>query len=251
MKKLIHKYIKKTQKRIGRVPDRFFWWQKIKHVLKDARFQEYVKNNSATNAWENVYIKSFLHHSHQNKLISLDFLKKIQKRKIFKEIFDKSKNILELGCGTGEFSHFIDKEYKDKKILGLEISGVSVTIANILYSNQNVNFLKIEPNEDLKKYGKFDIVICANVLEHFLNPYTLINKMFEVSPIVVILVPYDQPVIDKFVGEGMGGHIFRFTKESFKKYTILDSFVFESAGWDYSSIDEDPRQFAVMIKQSN
>jgi len=181
-------------------------------------------------------------------LISIDFLKKIDKSPIFLNIFKNNQNIIDFGCGTGELSYFINKKYKTKKILGVEISETAVKLATILYKSNNINFSTIKPDTDLKTLGKFDVAVCCNVLEHFSNPYVIIDKIFEISPIIIVLVPYEQPVID-VSEEGGGGHIFKFSKESFNRYNILDSFVFETLGWDYSSLGEDPKQFAIAIKK--
>jgi 2-polyprenyl-3-methyl-5-hydroxy-6-metoxy-1,4-benzoquinol methylase len=240
----IKKIVKKFFKRARRVPDRFFWSICINKYLNKNIVKKQQKD-----LWEKEYSTFFLHHSHQNKLISKDFLRKIKSKPIFSNLLSKSRSVLDIGCGTGELSHFIYKKYKTDKILGLEISETAINIASILYNNKNVSFVKIAADEDLLKFGKFDVVVCSQVLEHFLNPYTLIDKMFKLSDNVIILVPYNQPVKDAYEEEGGAGHVFRFTENNFKQYNILDSFVFETLGWDYSSYGEEPRQLAILINK--
>jgi SAM-dependent methyltransferase len=242
----IKKIFRKSIKRAVRVPDRFFWWWKIRSVFKN----DFTKNKS-NKVWEINYIDSLLHHSHQNKLISLDFLKAIKKRKLFLDQIKNSNSILELACGTGELSHFINQKYNTQKIIGLEISESAVKIADFLYSNNNLSFVKINPEDKLNEFGKFDTVICSQLLEHFSKPDIMIEKMFEVAPVVIAIIPYDQPIIDTYTEEGGGGHVYRFTEDSFKLYKIIDSVIFETLGWDYSSKGETPKQLAVLISKKD
>ena len=242
----ISHFLKKTLRRCIRVPDRFLWWLNLRYKLK-----KYVVSKKYENQiWENDYVKSFLHHSHQNKLITLSFLRAIKKRNIFLDKLIKSNRVIELGCGTGEFSHFINKKFKNKKILGVEISKNAVNLANYLYSNENVRFALISQNENLQKFEEFDIAICSQVLEHFSKPNVIIDKMLEISPIVIALVPYKQLIMDPYKEEGGGGHVFRFSEESFSPYNVLDSFIFRTLGWDYSSSGETPRQLAVILTKT-
>lgn len=243
------KIIKKTQKRIRRVPDRFIWWIKIKKILKNREYQNYIQKENIENTWENAYYRHLLHHSHQNKLVTKDFLKKILSNDNFDKILKNAKNIVEIGCGTGEFSYYLNKKYHNKKIVGLEISNLAIIFAKNLYSNDNIKFYKINKDENLKNYGNFDLAICSNVLEHFSNPHSMIERIFNISPLILILVPYNQPVIDKYEGEGEGGHVFKFDINSFKNYEVIANIIFETAGWDYSSNGEEPKQIAIIIRK--
>ncbi len=78
--------------------------------------------------------------------------------------------ILDLGCGHG----FIGSELMKR--------GYNVTFAdeiNEVTSEQSaISFLAVDLNrDDLAAIGKYDIVICSNVLEHIPRPQRLIGSM--------------------------------------------------------------------------
>jgi len=237
-------FIKKFKKRIKRVPDRMFWYFKIRNVFK----QSFLKNQEK-GSWENDYSKELLHHSHQNKMISIDFIKKCKKNSNFDLILKKSNSILDFGCGSGELSYFIKKEYKSNTITGVETSDMAVNVASFLYSSEGINFLLINPEDNISSIGNFDLVICSQVLEHFKDPYKIIDKILNISEFAIIIVPYNQLSLGKYEKEGGLEHVYSFTEKSFNKYNIIDSFVFETLGWDYSSNGEQPKELAVLIKK--
>lgn len=234
----------KFKKRIKRVPDRLLWYLKIRNVFK----QDFIKDNKSDD-WEQDYSKLLLHHSHQNKMISLDFLKKAKKISSFINVLKNSNSIADLGCGSGELSYFMQKEYNTFKILGLETSKTAIKVASFLYENENIKFSLIDQDDDLKSLGKFDLVICSQVLEHFKDPYKIIDKIFNVSDYIIIIVPYNQLILSSYDKEGGLEHAFSFKDKSFDMYNVVDSFVFETLGWDYSSNGEKPMELAVLIKK--
>lgn len=82
----------------------------------------------------------------------------------------KDKNILDLGCGTGETDIFL-KEYGAKNIIGVDFNNLSIKEANSYKRKlkiKNIRFIC----EDILKFKtkkKFDIVICKGVLPHISN----------------------------------------------------------------------------------
>ena len=188
-------------------------------------------------------------HSSGNKQISEDVCKLLNEEYKKMNIFE-NKKCLEIGCGTGEFCDLIYKELKCKSITGLDISENAIKFANTEYKNQNVNFMLFDClQNNLNVFKEIDITICSNTLEHFRNPYVLIDKMLEISKQCFILVPFNQPCTDGYSGEGGAGHVFQFTMESFKNYDIKSSMLFQTKGWSYSSKGEIPQQLAVIIQK--
>jgi 2-polyprenyl-3-methyl-5-hydroxy-6-metoxy-1,4-benzoquinol methylase len=78
-------------------------------------------------------------------------------------VFDKSLKVLDLGCGHGVF--------------GLELlkRGCQVTFADaenwLIPEASHAEFHQINlDQDDIARLGKYDLVICSNVLEHLSNP---------------------------------------------------------------------------------
>lgn len=198
------------------------------------------------------FSKSMLkNHSRGNKQINGDFCNIILSNEQYKNmnIFE-NQNCLEIGCGTGDFSDLIYKKLKCKSITGLDISENAIQFANKKYKNENVNFMVFDClQNNFDKFKNIDITICSNTLEHFRNPYILINKMLQISKQCLILVPFNQPCTDGYSGEGGAGHVFQFTMESFNNYDIKNTIIFKTNGWSYSSKGEIPQQLAIIIQK--
>ncbi|GAB1418396.1 hypothetical protein MASR2M12_11610 [Bacteroidales bacterium] len=86
----------------------------------------------------------------------------------------KFENCLEIGCGTGKNTEWLLA--KGQKITAIDLSEEMLTIAREKISNDNVQFLKVDINQDWTfTTEKFDLVVCSLVLEHIEN----INRIFK------------------------------------------------------------------------
>lgn len=196
-----------------------------------------------TSYWNEQFTTRATPHSDQNKEISKDFFLHITS-KFSKELL-KSKEVIEIGCGTGEFSRLISDKY-NSNVLGTDISVSGIEYANTNYKNTNTKFEVLDVIST--EFKTYDLALCSNILEHFRNPFVVIDKVLKNCKSFIILVPYDQPNTDGYEYEGGPGHVFRFTEESFKNYNVLDSFKFRTNGWQHSACGETPYQFAVLLK---
>ena len=108
--------------------------------------------------------------------------------KNLKEIFFKklsldknfflNKNILDLGCGTGESDIFF-KNYGAKSIVGVDFNEKSIKQANYykkLLKLKNVTFIH-DDILNFKTKKKIDLVVCKGVLPHILKKDRI--KLFE------------------------------------------------------------------------
>lgn len=189
------------------------------------------------------------HHSNQNLTITRDFLKKSLDNIALMNVLNDSRKIIEIGCGTGQLLHELSLKYPEKEYLGLDIAPKAIDYA---HKNFNTNdklrykvfdFIKGDAYEN----GKFDLSICSNCLEHFKDPYAIIDKMFMISKHVLILVPYNQnPMTDGYDEEGGAGHIFKFVENSFERYNTISSFKFFSHGW---VCGDNPLQWSILLEK--
>ena len=207
-----------------------------------------MSNKSSINFWIKEFSNRSDAHSDQNIRISNDYFNQ-EKFSFAKDLFNKSKTVIEIGCGTGELSKKIKDNFNHLSVVGTDLSISAINFANKNYSKDNLNFICLDLlNEES---SNFDISICSNVLEHFKNPFVLIDKMINKCKYVILLVPYNQPCVDGYDEEGGPGHVFCFTEDTFKNYNVLDSFKFQSSGWQHSSCGEEALQFSIILKGKN
>lgn len=184
-------------------------------------------------------------HSSQNSSISTCFLQNITKE--FDDVLSAHKSIIELGCGTGEMSVSIKDKYKNlESVLATDIVENSINFCKARYDTVMFEVYNILQDDNI--LNTYDITICSNVIEHFKNPYIMIDKMVQISKYAIILVPYGEDVsaFDQYyIEDGGEPHVFSFNEESFEKYNIINSFKFQSPYWFGPNSDH---QLAVLLK---
>lgn len=86
-------------------------------------------------------------------------------------------NILEIGCGIGTVTSLIANIAKKGKVLAVDISPKSISIAKERLKNfKNVEFL-VSDMSDFTSNIKFDFIVLPDVLEHI--PAELHNNLFQ------------------------------------------------------------------------
>ena len=209
--------------------------------------------------WKDQYSTNLAAHSRQNLAISKDFL--AQSSVEVWSTLKKSTTMLEMGCGTGELSHSLFNKFNTlKDVLGLDISEEAIEYATAHYqcsvieetAIRSLKFKKYNftAEPDLTKHFiPTDLIVCSNVLEHFKDPYSLLDKFLSLSRKVIVITPYQQPCTDGYDGEGGAGHVFTFDDDSFDAYQVVDKYTFSSGGWQFSSKGESPLQLVVLLEK--
>ena len=97
--------------------------------------------------------------------ILIDFLFfNLTKKKL--EIYNKKKlTILDLGCGTGEFSKTIIKNFRVESIDLIDLSSEMIKVSKSKIKNTSSNFF-IEDFDSYKGYEKFDLIV-SNMSLHW------------------------------------------------------------------------------------
>ncbi|PTX45231.1 methyltransferase family protein [Christiangramia gaetbulicola] len=111
----------------------------------------------AYDSWSSQY------DTNQNKTRDLD-------KKVTREILNKVnfKTVLELGCGTGKNTIWLQK--KAEKILGVDFSEEMLNIAKKKIKTEKTVFLKADITKDWDwTTDNFDLVTCNLILEHIEN----------------------------------------------------------------------------------
>jgi ubiquinone/menaquinone biosynthesis C-methylase UbiE len=91
---------------------------------------------------------------------------------------DKGATLLDVGCGNGFFSYYLDRYYK---VTALDFSQQMLK-GNPLDSRVSASALEL-PFKD----GSFDIVFCSNLLHHLTPPSKAVSEMARVAKSVVVL----------------------------------------------------------------
>jgi ubiquinone/menaquinone biosynthesis C-methylase UbiE len=201
---------------------------------------------SASDFWQDQYVSELKHHTNQNLTIANDFIKVVQERASFKELLKNTHSLLEIGCGTGDMCEILRTTFSLSKVAGIDLSINAIDFAKTRFSE--IDFIQFDIlNQDISTLGNFDIIISSNTLEHFYDPYAIIDNFLPFCQYFVVIVPFSQPP-DGCGDDGSGGHIATFYDDSFNKFEIVDKFLFRTDGWVYSSKGEVPQQLVLFIK---
>ena len=91
----------------------------------------------------------------------------------FKKFIGYNKNVLEVGCGTGQISNYFSIG-TNNNVVGLDPTIESLNLASNFARNnniQNVKFINADIFDDVLKDNFFDFIWCSGVLHHTKNPY--------------------------------------------------------------------------------
>ena len=91
----------------------------------------------------------------------------------FKDFIGYQKNVLEVGCGTGQLSNYFALE-TNNKVIGLDPTLESLEIAQsfaIKNEIKNIEFINADIFDDVLKKNIFDFIWCNGVLHHTKDPY--------------------------------------------------------------------------------
>ena len=91
----------------------------------------------------------------------------------FKKFIGYNKNVLEVGCGTGQISNYFSIG-TNNNVVGLDPTIESLKLASNFAKNNdiyNVKFVNADIFDDVLKDNFFDFIWCSGVLHHTKNPY--------------------------------------------------------------------------------
>ena len=124
----------------------------------------------------------------------LDVFKKswyIFLEKLLSGTFDKT--ILEIGCGSGTFSHWLSKNRNSTIGTDIVASGIKRTIANNAGLKENIISYSVADAQNLSfKDDSFDVVVMAEVLEHIPVPahaLTEVRRILKPNGRMLITIP--------------------------------------------------------------
>jgi len=104
--------------------------------------------------------------------------------------------VLDVGCGTGDFVRFLEKNRPDCNISACDFSNIAIEYAKSKSPQHEFKIIDILQLSTIYK-KEFDFVLCFETIEHIESPQTLINEMQKVTKIggtIVITTPYNNNV---------------------------------------------------------
>lgn len=129
-----------------------------------------TKNKELETFYQDVYLKG--EKKHFTPFVTKGTTSS-EAKEIMQEISWKSKTVLDVGCGTGNFSNQVVKRGA-KKVLGIDYAAEAIKIAKKKYIHPKLEFKKMDV-KDVKE--KYDVIVSIGTLEHMDNPYLILKKL--------------------------------------------------------------------------
>ena len=92
---------------------------------------------------------------------------------ILYDLVQDGSRVLDIGCSSGNFGEVLIEE-KNCEVVGIDISKEDIKKAEKKLSKAKE--LDVE-RDDLKEFGKFDVIVLADVLEHLVGPVKVLDKL--------------------------------------------------------------------------
>ena len=101
-------------------------------------------------------------------------------RSIRKQFGNTDLQILDAGCGYGQYSYFIANNLKPCNILAVDVKEDWIRDCRKFFSSRNLNQVTFDI-EDLTKISRtnqFDLIVCIDVMEHIEDDVTVFENFF-------------------------------------------------------------------------
>ena len=128
------------------------------------------------------------------------------------DLFPRGKvfSILDIGCALGDGCKLLQEKFPEANISGIDISDIGIKKAK--QKTKNIEYFCLDILKDPIP-GKYDYITIIETLEHFNNPFPILDKCLEhAREAVIISVPYRQKAT--LVSE----HRYMFHENTFAKY---------------------------------
>ena len=108
---------------------------------------------------------------------------------------NKAFSLLDVGCALGDGCGLLQNEFPKVAITGIDISSVGIKKAK--QKNKKINYFVLDIlKTDLP--GIYDYITIIQTLEHFDNPFSIIDKLLKhVKKSIIISVPYTLGITGK------------------------------------------------------
>src|SRR3989344_4366553 len=130
-----------------------------------------ASNKKLRNFYGKVYKKG--ERRHYTKLLLKSDKIAVDRAAVLKELSWKDKDVLEVGCGTGELAWLIAKRGA-RKVLAIDYSPSAIKITRERSPHPRLIYECLDVD---KAKGKFDVIVSLGTLEHMDNPLATLKKL--------------------------------------------------------------------------
>ncbi|MCP4650953.1 MAG: class I SAM-dependent methyltransferase [PVC group bacterium] len=128
---------------------------------------------------------------------------------------DSAFSLLDIGCAMGDGCILLKKHLPNAQINGADFSEVAISKAKQKTKDMDFFVLDVLKNIPPKKY---DYITMLSTLEHFDEPYKIVDKCLKfVNKALIIVTPYE-PKFDNPRLYSSGEHRFLFNENTFSQY---------------------------------
>ena len=124
-------------------------------------------------------------------------------------------SLLDIGCALGDGCRLLKKNFPQAQIAGADLSKLAIEKAKA--RDKNINYFVMDlGRQDIPQ--KYDYITLIHILEHFNDPYPIINKCLKaVNKAVYISTPYGEDFTNPRL-YSKGEHRYLFNEKSFAHY---------------------------------
>lgn len=129
---------------------------------------------------------------------------------VYRDLAKANSTILDWGCALGQGVDVLTNAFSSAKVIGLDFSETACIKAKQLFPEYEFR------SSPLDEGDRFDVIITSNVLEHYYDPFPLMEKhLSHTQKYYILMVPFNQIPHDC--------HFFRFTNDAFP--IIINNFI--------------------------
>ncbi len=144
-------------------------------------------------------------------------------RNYLKQLKIMPKQIMDIGCGTGELLSELLKEYPNAKLTGCDLSIESSNLMKSISPNSEFHCLDVEKLNLTIFKNSFDLITCSEVLEHCNNPRNVIKNAYEwLAPKGLFLVSVPSGFITDY--DKTIGHVHHYSTSELKSLLECEGF---------------------------
>lgn len=106
-----------------------------------------------------------------------------------RELKTEKLSVCDIGCAKGEAVDYISK------LLGYRIAGADFAIEAIKHAKQSYpeHDFKVVDLKDIPDDFRYDVIFCSNVLEHFTQPWNIVDNLTKKArKYIVLLIPFQE-----------------------------------------------------------
>ena len=89
--------------------------------------------------------------------------------------------VLDAGCGAGEYSFLIAREFKSVRVVGYDVNGAQIRRNNVKAKKENLTNVGFFAKDltSIDDFEKFDLIVCVDVLEHIKDDDRCIRSLYQ------------------------------------------------------------------------